>query len=349
MIYIFNTRAAIVKFYIQAETKIALPAFKESALRGGFGQVLRKMVCVYSVEKPCYQCELANTCAFSIIFAPSNTEDDFLRNHVGIPRPYCLYILDDKNTLLPGEELTIEMVIVGKAIEYFPYVFLALKELGRIGWGRKETGENARGEKGKFGEKFGDKVEEKLGERGKFFIKKIEEINPDGTYKVVYDYRNENKGKKITGFCLNETFDLVEEEKIESAENFKLIFETPVRLKKDRKITSNPEFETIMRSIIHRLNSLSYFYGDGNREKNASDILEEAKKVNIISNNTSFKQYPYYSRRQSNKLYLGGLVGEVTYNGKLKLFYPYLKSAEVIGVGKNSAFGFGKIKLQILS
>jgi len=323
VVYIFNIRAAIVRFCLEAESKIVLPAFRESALRCGFGQILRKMICIYTVEKPCYQCELANTCAFSVIFAPSNFEQAFLRKHVGIPRPYSFYMLDDKNIILPGEELKFEMVIIGKAIEYFPYVFLAFKELGRFGWGKKEEGE-----------------------RGKFFIKTIEELKNDGTYVVIYDYKNENKVKRIKGFCLKETFNSIEQK--ENVQSFKLIFETPVRLKKDRKITSNPEFETIMRSIIHRLNSLSYFYGDGNKENNVFGILEEAKKVKIISNNTSFKQYSYYSRRQSNKLYLGGIIGEVTFKGNLKLFYPYLKSAEVIGLGKNNAFGFGKVKLQVL-
>jgi len=285
---------------------------------------MKKMVCIYSIDKPCYECELEGTCAFSVVFAPSNSEEGFLKNHKGIPRPYSLYIPDEKNAFLPGEEFTVEMTLVGKAIEYFPYVFLAFKELGKSGMGKRNE----------------------EGERGKFVLKCIEEVMKDGTCEFIYHSDEMPNGKKIKGFCLDEFFG---RDQIPSgADTFKLVFETPVRLKKDRHITDVPEFYPIMRSIIHKLNAYSYFYGNGELKKDAAFLLEEAKNVELVSANTRFKQYVYYSRRQQNRLYIGGIVGEAIYRGNLNLFYPYLKIAEVIGVGKNNAFGFGRVKLQAL-
>ncbi len=324
VVHIFNLHIAKVQFHFQAETRVNLPSFKESASRGGLGQVMKKMICIYSIDKPCYECELTRACAFSVVFAPSNPEGGFLKNHKGIPRPYSLYIPDERNAFLPGEEFTVEMTLVGKAIEYFPYIFLAFKELGKSGMGKK--------------------TEE--GKRGKFVLKRIEEIMKDGSCELIYHSDELANGKKIKGFYLYEFF---AQDRISSdTDTFKLVFETPVRLKKDRHITDVPEFYPIMRSIIHKLNAYSYFYGNGEIKKDVASLLEEAKNVKLISANTAFKQYVYYSRRQQNKLYMGGIVGEAVYRGNLNLFYPYLKIAEVIGVGKNNAFGFGRVKLQAL-
>lgn len=87
---------------------------------------------------------------------------------------------------------------------------------------------------------------------------------------------------------------------------FKLKFETPVRLKKDRHIIDTPEFYSIMRSIIHKLNVYSFFYGGGVIERNVAGILEEAKRVEIVWADTSFKQYVYYSRIAYLALFLQG-------------------------------------------
>ncbi|MBE3579082.1 MAG: CRISPR system precrRNA processing endoribonuclease RAMP protein Cas6 [Caldanaerobacter subterraneus] len=322
VIRIIDINIAKIEFELQAETKITLPVFKESALRGGFGQVLKKMVCIYSYDRPCYDCELAGTCPFSVIFSPSNPEEGFLKHHRGIPRPYIIRIPEKRNIFLPGEKLRIELTLIGKSIEYFPYIFLAFKELGKSGIGKKEEGK-----------------------RGKFSINTVKSMGPDGRYEIIFDRNYENKVGRIMRFSLKEMLapPLPEEN---TAKIFKLFFETPLRLKKHRRILDYPDFEAIIRSTVHRLNSFSYFYGNGKREKNISNLLEEARKVEVVSINTSFKQFSYYSHRQKSRLYLGGLVGQAVYRGNLKLFYPYLKAAELIGIGKNTAFGFGKVKVE---
>ena len=43
-----------------------------------------------------------------------------------------------------------------------------------------------------------------------------------------------------------------------------------------------------------------------------------------------------------------GFTGEVVYEGELNQFYPYLKAGEVIHIGKNTAFGLGKYKVEVI-
>jgi hypothetical protein len=316
----------ISKLYITLRTRedIVLPIFKESALRGGFGSTFKRMVCVHSMEKTCCQCILANKCAFSVIFSPSQNDEGFLKHHIAIPRPFALYINPNKTAFLQQDKIKIEMLLIGKAIEYFPYVFLSLQELGNTGWGKP----NAKGE------------------RGKFTIEKIEELTEEGSKRIIYEENKKEAGLMPKGFILKNA---LERQYVQNkCGRFKTVFETPVRMKKDKKIVTYPEFYILIRTVIHRLNSFSYFYGDGNLLKGAAPIIEKAKKVRIIECKTNFEQFPYYSKRQNEKLYLGGLVGEVVYEGNLALFYNYLKSAELLGIGKNTTFGFGRMRLQIL-
>jgi CRISPR/Cas system endoribonuclease Cas6 (RAMP superfamily) len=48
-----------------------------------------------------------------------------------------------------------------------------------------------------------------------------------------------------------------------------------------------------------------------------------------------------YSRRREVSHDLSGFVGEVTFEGELGMFLPYLKLGEYLHVGKNAVFGNG--------
>jgi CRISPR/Cas system endoribonuclease Cas6 (RAMP superfamily) len=43
---------------------------------------------------------------------------------------------------------------------------------------------------------------------------------------------------------------------------------------------------------------------------------------------------------------LGGIVGEVEYRNLDPTSYKFLKLAELIGVGKQTVFGLGKVKVE---
>jgi len=45
---------------------------------------------------------------------------------------------------------------------------------------------------------------------------------------------------------------------------------------------------------------------------------------------------------------LGGLIGEVGFEGNLTPFLPYLLLGDKIHAGKNTSFGLGKYSIQVL-
>ncbi|NIA10440.1 MAG: CRISPR system precrRNA processing endoribonuclease RAMP protein Cas6, partial [Nitrospiraceae bacterium] len=52
-----------------------------------------------------------------------------------------------------------------------------------------------------------------------------------------------------------------------------------------------------------------------------------------------------WSNRQGTRMKLGGFMGEVTYKGDLRPFWPYIRLGEYVHVGKGSSFGLGRYRI----
>lgn len=124
------------RFVLQAETPIQLNAFAGATLRGGFGHVFKRTVCVWP-PADCPRCLLKHTCSYPYIFEtapPPGTAK--LRGLDQIPRPFVLEPPEDPQRLYAaGESLAFRLVLVGRAIDYLPYFLLTFTELGRTGLG----------------------------------------------------------------------------------------------------------------------------------------------------------------------------------------------------------------------
>lgn len=315
-----NLRVTILDFHLKPSRNIVLPDFKEAAFRGAFGSVFKRMVCASLRREKCRDCMLFNKCAFSIIFSPGASEDEkFFGRFEAVPRPFTLRVLNKEKNVSVEDELKIQLLLVGRAAEYFPYIFLAIEELGREGLG----------------------IRDEEGIRGKYEINAVFERLPDGTRRNIYNSLTPSKRLSLCGFAINEAID-----RIDSINECGIKLQTPLRLKKDGRIAQFIDFSLLVRSIITRVNALSYFYGSGSVLLEIRDLLEEAEKVNVCRCNTRFVDYKYHSGRQRRSIMLGGLVGEIVYRGNITPFYQFLKMAEILGVGKNTTFGFGQIRLQ---
>ncbi len=77
-------------------------------------------------------------------------------------------------------------------------------------------------------------------------------------------------------------------------------------------------------------------------------LINQAMKIKTKIANFQTLDWTRYSSRQDQLIKMDGLIGEATYQGNLTLFVPYLKIGEKVHVGKGTAFGLGKFKLEIL-
>ena len=125
-----NFKVARFEFKIVAQDKLYLPEYKGSTLRGGFGQTLKRIVCI-TRDKECKNCLLKEKCAYSYIFeTPPPKDTTRLRKYPFAPHPFVIEpLLEMKREYESNDEIAFNLVLIGEAISYLPYfvfVFVVL-------------------------------------------------------------------------------------------------------------------------------------------------------------------------------------------------------------------------------
>jgi hypothetical protein len=146
-----------------------------------------------------------------------------------------------------------------------------------------------------------------------------------------------------------------------------LHFLTPTRLKHaDHFVEGPPPFHVVVRALMRRVSSLSYFYGGQRWEVDYRGWIGRAEQVQIADAEVRWQDWERYSTRQGREMNLGGIVGRVTYAGGrrqeaegrgreagirgqesegLGAFLPLLRLGELVHVGKGAVFGNGRYEV----
>ncbi len=304
------------------------PPFKGSALRGGFGHAFKAMVCAELDECGKY-CSLGNACAYGYIFETSPPEDaEVLRNFGEIPRPFIIEPpLDRQTDYAPGDTLTFQLKLIGHAADFLTYFTLAFRELGRRGLGIAL-------ERPGLGKK-----------RGRFRLNRIEAVNPlSGTQQTVFDQVERNRiqlrSLPVDSAAINTYAATLPSGRIT------LNFLTPTRLKhNDQWVRQGPPFAVLVKTLLGRISSLSYFHCGQTFEADFRGLIDRATEVKIIESNTLWQDWSRFSGRQRQRIEMGGLVGRVTYAGELRDYLPLLALGELVHVGKGTVFGNGQYQI----
>jgi CRISPR-associated endoribonuclease Cas6 len=117
---------------------------------------------------------------------------------------------------------------------------------------------------------------------------------------------------------------------------------TPLRLRFDGHITDKIEFHVLIRNLLRRISSLSYFHCGERFQVDFKELIEKASEVKIIKSDTHWFDWQRYSTRQEEWMSLGGVTGTVSYEGGLSDFILLLRLGEYVHVGKGTSFGLGK-------
>ncbi|MGE4286798.1 MAG: CRISPR system precrRNA processing endoribonuclease RAMP protein Cas6 [Phycisphaerae bacterium] len=297
-----------VKVSAKTTTSGNLPPFKSITLRGAFGSNLRKTVCV-NMRKDCSDCIVAKSCAYSYIFdGLISGETHFMKLYDNAPQPMVIetpFKTGEKWAI--GDDFEFELLLLGKTIEYFPYIAYTILEMGKLGIGK-------------------DRIE--------FEVVSMQ----DFTGRKLYS----NKANDITKPLTQELF---WGETENSTSNLRITFETPLRIRKEGKDSYAPTFKDIMLSTLRRFEILAYFYG--NKE---SVPLFRRLAHNCPNLPCNFATEPVsigrYSCRQKARMHLRGIIGSATFEDVPAEYTELLNLAQILHIGKNTSFGFGKIKVQ---
>jgi hypothetical protein len=105
-------------------------------------------------------------------------------------------------------------------------------------------------------------------------------------------------------------------------------------------------FQVLVARILDRFASL---YGQGASEilqPGVRSILEaEAAEVPLLADRTRWIEVRDYSARSGTEMLLGGKMGRMVYGGKAGQYLPLLRAGEMLHLGKNTASGCGRIRV----
>lgn len=308
------------RFTLKPITEFSLPAFKGTTLRGGFGIQFKKTVCLMKKRLQCSECSLKRVCSYTYIFETSPHEDSLkLKNLKDLPRPFVIEPpLDEKRHFTETDTISFYLILIGKAIDFIPYFILTFKELGAIGLGR---------------------------DKGKFKLEKVEVLTLDSkkSYKTIYS------GSEDTFYNIGENIpfsSLISNHNWNNHNEITLNFLTPTRIKLDDKLVNNPDFNHIIRSLIHRISALAYFHCGEELKIDYGKLIEKSKNIEKLSSVIKWDDYERYSTKQNIKMKMGGFTGRITFRGDLDEFIPFLMLGEQVHLGKSCTFGFGKYRIE---
>lgn len=312
---------SIFQFNLSPLEEIHLPLYKGSTLRGGFGHAFKRVVCIQK-RRECSDCMVKSTCVYSYVFETSPPEDtEILRLYKNVPHPFVIEPpLTSQRIFKKGEEITFNLVLIGKAIRYLPYFIYTFDELGRIGIG-----------KGK----------------GKFHLKSVtSEIKGHGT-----EDKSENAGENgiiysVEDKILHNHFRVITAKDIFASNNspseIEIEFLTPTRMVFNERLVAEIEFHHIIRTLLRRISSLSYFHCGELLELDFKKLIENAENIQCTDSKLRWYDWERYSARQDTRMKMGGVIGRAVFEGDLEEFMPLIALGEYVHVGKGTSFGLGK-------
>ena len=120
-------------------------------------------------------------------------------------------------------------------------------------------------------------------------------------------------------------------------------FLTPTELKP----SGSPEFSIVLARCRDRVSTLRALYGPGPLPIDFHKIGVDARKIRMARCELRHRDFERRSSRTGQTHTLGGFTGEVRYEGTLDEFVPYLRAAEITGVGRHTVWGKGAIAVAI--
>lgn len=304
----------IYNFHAVFRENAVLPEFKGSTFRGAFGWALKDVSC--SMEaRDCQGCLLGTRCLYPTVFearrdahASSGTDQ----------HPYCISPpLDRKRHYERGEGFDFSLLLFGRANHYLPYFICAFEKMGRSGIGRGAEGPRAR------------------------FV--IHDMKMDD--HVLYDGR---EGRMVAESSVRDvhvgTLPIPD---IADARGVEVSWLTPLRIKRDNRLTDDLPFHVLVRSLLRRVSGLFASFGDGEPDFDYRGLVERAQNVRTRHSRLQWLDNKRFSSRQDQEMLFGGLTGRCDYEGDVGEFLPLLELGRLLRVGKQTTFGLGRMEYRV--
>jgi len=300
---VFDIRYVKLHFIVEFIEDTILQKYKASALRGGMGEMLLKQNCIRG--RKCEKCDFVEECLVQrIMYSKMDIQPDFMGG--GDSVGYVLECEDYREEFDAGDQLAFQVIIFGKTIVYFAQILDAFFRLGMYGVGKNNS---------------------------RYEIVSVTNSRKEpilsGNNVIMENYRIETVGRYVAHRLKKFSSD---------DDSVILKFQSPLTLKYQGEFIREFNHEAIIAAVKRRLYILACFEG----------IETDVKSVGILEGvrSDSFEQHmvriPRYSNRKNEKMYLDGIEGRCSISGIDVQTLRLLIAGELLHIGKNTSFGFGR-------
>ena len=125
-------------------------------------------------------------------------------------------------------------------------------------------------------------------------------------------------------------------------EKIRVHFVTPTELKG----AGGPDFRVFWSRLRDRISTLRALYGGGPLRLDFKASAEQAARVRMTRCELEDVAAERVSRSTGRRHSLGGFIGMAEYEGALGEFVPYLEIGQHTGVGRQTVWGKGEIRVE---
>lgn len=281
-----------------------LPEDKVSAIRGGMGEMLLRKNCVR--DRQCEVCDFESECIVQrMMYTKFVKKPEFVTTGGSVG--YVLECEDYREFFKAGGKLKFNLILFGRNIVYFEQYVQAFQILGE----QEGIGKN----------------------HARFRI--VEIRNTEGLPLLEGNSINMNR------YVIHVLYDYVMFRKMQidiaKPENI-IVFDTPLTLKYQQEYRQEFQMEAILNAIKRRIYMLDCFEGI------ESDICHynNCSIPTILYQQHRLIHVYRYSARKNEKMILRGIKGYAVLSELPLDSIELLLAGELIHIGKNTSFGFGK-------
>lgn len=221
---------------------------------------------------------------------------------------YLIECTDTRTDFRKGNGFEFTLILFGESIVFFNIYLQALYQLGMTGLGK---------------------------DRARFSIREVSSAQ-GGT--IV-------RGNEVdmSRYCIGTIRDYVSrrKEKLQSMDgDWSLLFLTPLSMKYRKEYMEQFYAEALVKGAARRVQMLYYYVGM------ETELPEFAEYPRIRQQTVSPESMKRYSGTQDSHMTLRGIIGKVSFDSMPEECLDYLIAGELIHIGRNTSFGFGKYILR---
>ena len=305
------------RFHFRSAGSLYFPPYKSgNIVRGAFGSIFRKLVCVPGCDNA-KTCEVRTTCPYARVFEPQVARGEGPSGLVDWPRPFVFRAAHlDGRTVPQGEAFHFDAHIFDVRDPALAYFVLTFAQLAREGLGPG---------------------------RGRADLVAVDQLDLSGAAIArVFDGERFQMGELGAPSAMDLS------EPPERTDRVRVKFVTPTELKTEQRLAHRPDFAILFGRLRDRISTLRAFYGPGPLDIDFRAMGDRAAAVRMTHCELKTTEVDRRSSRTGQRHPLGGFVGEADYEGDLTEFVPYLRSGKWVGVGRQTVWGKGEVEVELL-